>query len=157
NNNDPVHFHFVHGNPTMPRSEITLHEGGRVMRMRTPHRRETPYGAFDAVLETESWGLWLAAVRITGIGDAGLLMFSSSAPVDRWTTRLGWVFAVTRDLADVAGEDVVRGLQSGIQQDLRIWTHKVHRARPVLCAADESLAAFRTWARQFYSRPADRA
>jgi phenylpropionate dioxygenase-like ring-hydroxylating dioxygenase large terminal subunit len=157
NNNDPVHFHFVHGNLAMPRSEIELREGGRVMHMTTRQRRDTPYGTFDTVLETDSWGLGLAAVRIAGIGDAGLLMFSSSAPLDRRTTHMRWVFTVTRNLADTVGEDFVQGLQAGVQQDLRIWTHKVHRARPVLCAADETLAGFRSWARQFYSEPGDRA
>jgi phenylpropionate dioxygenase-like ring-hydroxylating dioxygenase large terminal subunit len=155
NNNDPVHFHFVHGNPQMPRSEIEFDQGGRVMRMRTAQRRETPYGTFDTVLETESWGLGLAAVRIRGIGDAGLLMFSSTAPVDRRSAYSRWVFTVTKNLADVAGEDFVHGLRAGVQQDLRIWSNKVHRTRPVLCAADETLAAFRRWARQFYSEPVD--
>ena len=153
NNNDPVHFHFVHGNPEMPRSVIELREGGRVMHMTTRHRRETPYGSFDAVLETESFGLGVATVRIVGIADAGLLMFSASAPLDRRTTLMRWVFTVTRNLADTVGEDFVQGLQEGVRQDLRIWSHKVHRARPVLCAADETLALFRQWARQFYSEP----
>jgi hypothetical protein len=61
---------------------------------------------------------------------------------------------VSRNLADVAGEDFVQSLQAGVMQDLRIWSHKVHRARPVLCEADTSLATFRRWARQFYSEPA---
>ena len=45
------------------------------------------------------------------------------------------------------------GLTQGVQQDLPIWTNKVHRARPVLCEADGYLAEFRKWARQFYSQP----
>ena len=151
NNNDPVHFHFVHGMVEMPRAEVELRDGGRIMRVVTRSRRETPYGTFDTTLETDSWGLGLAAVRIVGIPDAGLLMFSSTSPVDRRNTHSRWVFTVTRNLADVAGEDFVQGLSMGVTQDLRIWTHKVHRARPVLCAADTTLATFRQWARQFYS------
>jgi phenylpropionate dioxygenase-like ring-hydroxylating dioxygenase large terminal subunit len=153
NNNDPVHFHFVHGNLEMPRSQIELREGGRVMRLTTRQRRETPYGTFDTTLETDSWGLGLAAVRIVGMGDAGLLMFSSTAPVDRRNTHSRWIFSVTRDLADAAGEDFIQSLQGGVAQDLRIWANKIHRARPVLCEADTTLAAFRQWARQFYSNP----
>jgi len=153
NNNDPVHFHFVHGNLQMPRAEIEFHEQGRVMHMVTRQRRETPYGSFDTRLETDSWGLGLAAVRIVGIGDAGLLMFSSTSPVDRRNTHSRWVFTVSRDFADAAGEDFVQGLSTGVLQDLRIWTHKVHRAQPVLCEADGYLAQFRKWARQFYSEP----
>jgi len=153
NNNDPVHFHFVHGNPQMPQAEIEFREQGRVMHMVTRQRRETPYGSFDTALETDSWGLGLAAVRILGIGDAGLLMFSSTSPVDRRNTHSRWVFTVSRDFADAAGEDFVQGLSTGVLQDLRIWTHKVHRAQPVLCEADGYLAQFRKWARQFYSEP----
>jgi hypothetical protein len=153
NNNDPVHFHFVHGNQTMPRSEIELREGGRVMHVRTAQRRETPHGVFDTALETDSWGLGLAAVRIVGIADAGLLMFSSTMPIDTRRTLSRWLFTVTRNLADVAGEDFVQSLKAGVLQDLRIWSNKVHRARPVLCEADATLAAFRQWARQFYSDP----
>jgi phenylpropionate dioxygenase-like ring-hydroxylating dioxygenase large terminal subunit len=153
NNNDPVHFHFVHGNASMPRAEIEIGEGGRVMHMVSRQRKETPYGTFDTALHTDSWGLGLAAVRIVGLADAGLLMLSSSLPLDRRTTHMRWVLTVTRNLADTVGEDFVRALQEGVQQDLRIWTHKVHRARPVLCAADETLAQFRQWARQFYSEP----
>jgi phenylpropionate dioxygenase-like ring-hydroxylating dioxygenase large terminal subunit len=153
NNNDPAHFHFVHGNLQMPRAEIEFREQGRVMHMVSRQRRETPYGTFDTALETDSWGLGLAAVRIVGIGDAGLLMFSSTSPVDRRNTHSRWVFTVSRDFADAAGEDFVQGLTNGVQQDMRIWTHKVHRAQPVLCEADGHLAQFRKWARQFYSEP----
>jgi hypothetical protein len=56
-------------------------------------------------------------------------------------------------MADLAGEEFIQGLQSGVAQDLRIWSNKVHRARPVLCEADRTLAEFRRWARQFYSDP----
>jgi len=38
--------------------------------------------------------------------------------------------------------------------DLRIWSNKVHRARPVLCEADTALAEYRKWVQQFYSDPA---
>ncbi len=153
NNNDAVHFQYVHGSVIVPQMEIELREGGRVMHMVTRQRRETPYGTFDTTLETDSWGLGLAAVRIVGIGDAGLLMFSSTAPVDRRNTHSRWVFTVTRNLADLAGEDFVQGLSTGVMQDMRIWANKVHRAKPVLCEADVHLAEFRRWARQFYSDP----
>jgi phenylpropionate dioxygenase-like ring-hydroxylating dioxygenase large terminal subunit len=155
NNNDPVHFNFVHGNPQLGlHSEVRFGDGGRTMHMVTPTRRETPYGIFDTQLETDSWGLGVAAVRVTGIGDAGLLMFSSTAPIDATHSHSRWVFTVTRNLADIAGEDFVRGLQAGVQQDMRIWSNKIHRARPLFCEADESIAQFRRWAKQFYSDPA---
>jgi phenylpropionate dioxygenase-like ring-hydroxylating dioxygenase large terminal subunit len=153
NNNDPVHFHFVHGNLQMPPQEVHFSDGGRVMHMLTRGRRETPYGTFDTRLETTSWALGVAAVRIVGIADAGLLMFSSTSPIDATHSHSRWVFTVTRNLADVAGEDFVHGLQSGVLQDMRIWSNKIHRARPLYCEADATLVEFRRWAAQFYSQP----
>ena len=46
-----------------------------------------------------------------------------------------------------------RMIFEGIQQDLDIWKHKVHRANPVFCEGDHYLGDFRKWARQFYTHP----
>ena len=54
---------------------------------------------------------------------------------------------------DVAGEEFINGMSSGVIQDVRIWENKIHRARPVLCEADDYLAEFRKWTKQFYSAP----
>ena len=43
--------------------------------------------------------------------------------------------------------------QTGIEQDLDIWKHKVHRANPVFCEGDHYLGDYRKWARQFYTHP----
>ena len=58
-------------------------------------------------------------------------------------------------MVDVAGEEFMRSMTAGVEQDMPIWKHKVHRARPVLCKADTYLAVFRQWARQFYSEPVE--
>ena len=57
---------------------------GRPLHARREHtaERETPFGTFQTTLVRESWGLGLAAVRTEGIPGAGLLMFSSTAPID---------------------------------------------------------------------------
>jgi hypothetical protein len=153
NNCDPVHFHYVHGNVQVPPSQISYEEGGRLMRMTSRHRNESSMGTFEVDLDRDTWGLGLAAVRMRGIADAGLLMFSSTSPVDTRSTHSRWLFTVSRNLADLAGEDFIAGLQSGVQEDMRIWRNKIHRANPVLCEADTYLVEFRKWARQFYSRP----
>ncbi|MDX1650014.1 MAG: Rieske 2Fe-2S domain-containing protein, partial [Myxococcota bacterium] len=153
NNMDPVHFQFVHGMGEIPPSEVTYEEDGRVMRVSHTGHRATAMGDFETTLIRDSWQLGLAAVRIEGVPGAGLLMFSSTTPVDAENTRSRWLFTTTRNMADLAGEDFIEHLQSGVMQDMRIWRHKVHRARPVLCEADAHLAEFRRWARQFYSEP----
>ena len=143
----------MHKNLEAPISEVTYAEDGRFMRMSSQHTWETPLGAFETTLERDAWGLGLVAVRTRGIPDAGLLMFSSTTPIDAGHSHSRWAFTVTKNMADVAGEDFIEALSSGVMQDMRIWENKIHRARPVLCEADRYLADFRRWARQFYSNP----
>ena len=102
-------------------------------------------------LERDSWGLGLSAVRTIGIPDAGLLMFSSTSPVDAGRTHSRWLFTVTENLVDLVGEDFIEGMEQGVMQDMRIWSNKIHRPTPVLCEADKLLADFREWTKQFYS------
>jgi hypothetical protein len=155
NNCDPVHFHYVHGNVQVPPSTISYGQGGRLMRMSSKHENLLPGGGHIVIdLDRDTWGLGLAAVRMRGFGAAGLLMFSSTSPIDSAHTYSRWLFTVSKDWADVAGEDFIAGLQSGVKEDMRIWHNKIHRAHPVLCEADTYLMEFRKWARQFYSRPA---
>jgi phenylpropionate dioxygenase-like ring-hydroxylating dioxygenase large terminal subunit len=152
NNCDPVHFYYVHSaTDESPASEMTYGEGGRFFRITSKSEKETPYGTFEMELERDTWGLGLSSVRMKGIGEAGLLMFSSTTPIDEGHSHSRWAFSVTKDLADVAGEEFIEGMSTGVLQDMRIWENKIHRANPVLCEADEYLAEFRRWTRQFYS------
>ena len=57
-------------------------------------------------------------------------------------------------VVDIAGEEFMKGVTEGVMSDLPIWRNKVHRAKPVFCAADKYLAEFRKWAKQFYTEPA---
>ena len=150
NNNDPVHFQFVHGMVETPPSEIRFSEDGRHYQIVSHSERQTPFGTFQTSLVRDSWGLGLSAVRSVGIEDAGLLMYSSTTPIDARRVHSRWLLTATRNWVDLAGEEFIRGLTSGVQQDFPIWANKVHRARPVLCEADVYLAEFRRWVRQFY-------
>jgi phenylpropionate dioxygenase-like ring-hydroxylating dioxygenase large terminal subunit len=154
NNCDPAHFHFVHGNTQIPKQTIEYGEGGRFMRVTGHHETDTLMGSFKVRLDRDCWGLGLAAVRMVGIPDAGLLMFSSTSPIDSSNTGSRWLFTVSKNLADLAGEDFIEHLSTGVLQDMRIWKNKIHRASPVLCQADTFLVEFRKWVRQFYSTPA---
>jgi len=150
NNNDPVHFQFVHGMAETPPSEIHFSEDGRHYQIVSHAERQTPFGSFQTSLVRDSWGLGLSAVRSLGIEDAGLLMYSSTTPIDAHRVHSRWLLTATRNWVDLAGEEFMKGLTQGVQQDFPIWSNKVHRARPVLCEADVFLAEFRRWARQFY-------
>ena len=154
NNCDPVHFQYVHGMTGVPGGEITYECDGRFMRAAHTGEQETPYGSFETTLERDAWGLGLVSVRIKGIPGAGLLMMSSTSPIDTGHTISRWAFLVTKNMADVAGEEFIQSMSTGVLQDMKIWQNKIHRADPVLCEADTYLSEFRRWTKQFYSDPA---
>ena len=153
NNNDPVHFQFVHRNPQTPPSELEYFADGRHYRMVSEFESVTPFGNFQTKLVRDSWGIGLTAVRTVGYPGAGLLMYSSTTPIEEKSVHSRWLLTATKNIVDQFGEEFMNGLTQGVQQDLPIWTNKVHRARPVLCEADAHLAEFRKWTRQFYSQP----
>jgi phenylpropionate dioxygenase-like ring-hydroxylating dioxygenase large terminal subunit len=152
NNCDPVHFRYVHGNVHGIESEVQPGDTDRPYYFRALSRstQDTPLGSFETELERNTWGLGLVSVGINGIGDAGLLMLAATSPIDHHNTHSRWLFTVTADMADLAGEDFIDQMSKGVLQDMRIWENKIHRAAPVLCDADTELAFFRKWVRQFY-------
>jgi phenylpropionate dioxygenase-like ring-hydroxylating dioxygenase large terminal subunit len=154
NNNDPVHFQYVHGSGETLPTDIEYSSDGRHYRAVSRAEAKTPAGPFEYELVRDSWGLGLTAVRFAGIGSAGLLMFSSTTPVEEGRTLSRWLLTATSEMIDSAGEEFITSITRGVMQDLPIWNHKVHRAKPVLCEADKHLAEFRKWARQFYSSSA---
>jgi len=144
----------VHGMLETPPTAIRYSEGSTHYRIESTSEQVTPLGTFSMTLVRDSWGLGLTAVRSEGIPDAGLLMYSSTTPIDETRVHSRWLLTATNNLVDIAGEDFMKALTQGVQQDMPIWRNKVHRARPVLCEADTFLAEFRQWARQFYCQPA---
>ena len=155
NNNDPVHFQFVHKSLETPPSKIEYASDGRHYRIESDFLAQGPWAKYleKSKLVRDSWGLGLTAVRTEGVPGAGLLMYSSTTPIEEKKVHSRWLLTATRNVVDYFGEEFMSGLTQGVQQDLPIWSNKVHRARPVLCEADGYLAEFRKWARQFYSNP----
>ena len=151
NNMDPVHFRYVHAMPEVPDQEISLEEDGRVLKAVSYSQQETPMGTFDMSLLRESECIGHATVESRGIPGVGLYMFSSTTPIGRNTSCSRWALVATNNAIDVAGEEWIKGMTGGVQDDVRIWKNKIHRADPVFCEADTYLAEFRRWVRQFYS------
>ena len=157
NNNDPVHFQFVHRmeGGEMP-GEISYSDDGRHYRMVNHRDMETPVGTFPTSLVRDSWGVGMSAVRLEGIPEAGMLLYSSTTPIELEPARTvsRWVLSASKNMIDFVGDDFLHNLTEGVQQDQVIWANKVHRAKPVLCKADKYLAEYRRWVKQFYSDPA---
>jgi nitrite reductase/ring-hydroxylating ferredoxin subunit len=151
NNLDPVHFQYVHSATSIPPTEIHYAEDGRVMRATSHSEQETPLGSFEMALIRDTWCLGMSSVESAGIPGVGLYLFSSTSPVDRQTTISRWALTATKNAVDVAGEEWFKAVTSGVMDDWRIWTNKIHRSEPVFCEADDLLVEFRRWAKQFYT------
>ena len=151
NNLDPVHFQYVHGMASTPDTEISFEDDGRVMHAVSYSTQDTPVGQFEMELVRDTYCLGLGSVESRGIPGVGLYMWTSTSPIDRDHTISRWVLTTTNNAVDVAGEEWMDNITKGVFDDMRIWTHKIHRAEPVFCEADTLLAEFRRWARQFYS------
>lgn len=153
NNNDAVHFQYVHGAPEPPASELEYFGGGRGYRIRNHYDIETGRDPLHLTLVRDSFGIGLTTVRWEGLPGGSVLMFSSTTPVEPEQSTSRWVLTAPESIVDHVGEEFMNRLTTGVMEDLPIWKHKVHRARPLLCEADGHLAEFRRWARQFYSQP----
>lgn len=153
NNNDPVHFNYVHGLAgEAPPGEIEYSSDPRHYRIVNQGETETAIGEFNTTLVRDSWGVGMSAVRLEGIPGAGILLFSSTTPIalDPPRTLSRWVLSATKNMIDHAGDDFMHRLMEGVEQDQRIWRNKVHRVRPLFCKADTFLIEYRKWVRQFY-------
>jgi phenylpropionate dioxygenase-like ring-hydroxylating dioxygenase large terminal subunit len=156
NNCDPVHFQVVHDMESVPETQLNVGEDGRFFRITDKTERDTALGRFEIEIERDAWQIGLNTVRTKGIPGAGLMMFASTSPVDSENTVSRWIFTVSKNLVDIAGEEFIQRTSLGVEQDLRIWENKIYRANPVLCEADEYLTHFRSWVKQFYTE-ADRS
>ncbi|MEE8312532.1 MAG: Rieske 2Fe-2S domain-containing protein [Candidatus Binatia bacterium] len=148
NNCDPVHFKYVHESDNVPASEISYQ--GLVMHMESESDYESEFGTFTTRLVRDAFGIGLVAVRIVGIPECGLLMFSSTSPITREKSCSRWVFMTTKNLYDTAGKEFISKFQEGVTQDFPIWENKIHRRDPLLCEEDDMLAEYRRWASNFY-------
>jgi nitrite reductase/ring-hydroxylating ferredoxin subunit len=62
-----------------------------------------------------------------------------------------WLGRVPGVLLDRAiGALVLRGFLADVQQDFRIWSHKVYVHPPALAQGDGPIGRYRSWAKQFY-------
>jgi len=104
-------------------------------------------------LVRDSWGLGLNCMSMEGIPGAGLMMFAATTPIDANQVHSRWLLTASRNMVDLAGEEFMRNITAGVEQDFQIWKNKVHRASPTLCEGDHYIADYRKWARQFYTHP----
>jgi phenylpropionate dioxygenase-like ring-hydroxylating dioxygenase large terminal subunit len=146
NSCDPVHFQYVHGQPDVPPSEVTVEQDGRILHLNT----DATQAAIPSHLHATVYSPGFAMVRNTYGPGAEMVMYNSAQPINRHETLMRWTLSVRREIEDVAGDDVMEGIIAGLDDDYPIWANKVHKHRPVFCKEDKTLVLFRKWVRQFY-------
>jgi phenylpropionate dioxygenase-like ring-hydroxylating dioxygenase large terminal subunit len=147
NNHDDAHIKFVHGTDATPTaSEVTdgaykRVEGGGLMR--------------------EIFGLGLLVLRIPG----AVTFLSTVSPIDEDNVHARWILTApvgeasdgeavdgrTIETGPNAAEAFAKAFAEAISQDIPIWENKIYRDRPLLTKGESGIAAYRTWAQQFYS------
>jgi phenylpropionate dioxygenase-like ring-hydroxylating dioxygenase large terminal subunit len=141
NDQDTVHFVYVHGLDAVP-DQTTRWDG----RLRVTEAPREDGGTFTR----ESYQLGYVVLRITG----GFTFMGASSPVDEGHSHQRWVFAYPRSLGDEQGQEMIdRFARAGIYQDIPIWEHKRFREHPILVKGDGEIAQYRRWVAQFYSWP----
>ncbi|MGB1142188.1 MAG: Rieske 2Fe-2S domain-containing protein [Halioglobus sp.] len=152
NSCDPVHFAYVHSQMEIPESEVTIDPDGRTMHLHSDMKNND----YPSHLHAITYSPGFALVRTTYGENAEMIMYNSPQPIDRNTTFMRWTLLVRREIEDLAGDDVMKGIIDGLSDDYPIWANKVHKHRPVLCKADQPLVTFRKWVRQFYVTSQDK-
>lgn len=147
NSCDPVHFQFVHGQPDVPPSEVTIEDDGRILHLNSDASKAAANpGQLHAIVYSPGF----AMVRMTYGPNAEMVMYNSAQPINKHETRMRWTLTVRKEIEDLAGDDVIKGIISGLDDDYPIWANKVHKRQPLFCKGDDTLVMFRKWVRQFY-------
>jgi phenylpropionate dioxygenase-like ring-hydroxylating dioxygenase large terminal subunit len=152
---DPAHFRYVHGMDSVPEGETTY--SGVVRRSIVAGSRTLtdPDGRVRSVesrVETVQNGAGQKWSRLTGLSETLLMVLVT--PVTDEEVELRFAFTRRRFPAGSFEEKValesIASTARGVEDDIRIWDHKVYRPRPVLCDGDGPIPRFRQYFAQFY-------
>ena len=152
NSCDPVHFQYVHRQPDVPPSEVTIDDDGRHLHLHS----DASNALIPSQLHATVYQPGFALVRNTYGPNAEMVVYNSAQPISKHETKMRWTLTVRREIEDQAGDEVMRGIIDGLGDDYPIWANKVHKHRPLFCKGDETLVKFRKWVRQFYVTEQDK-
>lgn len=117
-------------------------------------------GSARGPLDTTKFGLGIGWVRyaaeIEGAGiSLGTRTLGATTPVDDEHVEIRLFHNIRRTAHDHVTEmleqQYFKTFKETVEQDIVIWENKRHLLRPNLCQEDGPIAAYRRWARQFYS------
>jgi nitrite reductase/ring-hydroxylating ferredoxin subunit len=149
---DPAHFLVLHGVATLPITETAA--DGPTFRSWSRLTQQTPRGERSTSIDAEGSGVGLWRVHFRGIVETLLNMDLTPIADNLVAIRLD--FYVSRSGGSSAGHGVgaamIQEIMHQLDQDIRIWEHKIYRTDPILCAGEAGIPAIRRWARSFYPK-----
>jgi len=159
---DVAHFEFVHKMDSVP--EGTTSYDGHIRRSEAHGERtmELPTGEVKTIrssVETIQNGAGQKFTRITGMTTLSLMVLATPVEADEVELRFCCTYP---DVAEGSFEEKVVAAaveslcgQAGVEGDIPIWHHKIHRKQPLLCDGDGPILRFRRYFEQFYVTPSE--
>lgn len=104
------------------------------------------------------WGLgigWICQTMPIGLGLAlRTQTLCTTVPVDETHSRMHMLHRVRKvpvpGLSTIMHRTYAKTFQDTVEDDIRVWEHKVYLERPAAAKSDAGILKFRRWAKQFY-------
>ncbi|OHT19668.1 Rieske 2Fe-2S domain-containing protein [Edaphosphingomonas haloaromaticamans] len=155
---DFAHFEYVHKMEAVPEGKTTY--DGHI-------RRSSAHGERVAVLpdgttriipssvNTIQNGAGQKFTQLQGVVTLSLMVLATPVEADQVELRFCFTFPETDEgspehRAALMAIEYTCG-QTGVEGDIPIWHHKIHRAQPLLCDGDGPILRFRHYFQQFYA------
>ncbi|GGZ96021.1 hypothetical protein GCM10010344_75410 [Streptomyces bluensis] len=153
---DESHFHFIHGQSEPPVQD--LRTDGPFAEVRGRIRRRVFGWDIDNTFDAFMYGPGVMVVRAHG-PVLSVTAVALTTPVDDRTSEMRMLYYVRKPsrlpLLAPALKLVFRAeALNEVREEVRIWDHKIHQARPVLLPHEKGIRALRRWYAQFYPAPA---
>ncbi|MGW2050604.1 Rieske 2Fe-2S domain-containing protein [Streptomyces sp. NPDC001858] len=149
---DESHFHFIHGQSEPPVQDWRV--DGPFAEVRGRIRRRVLGRDIDNTFDAFMYGPGVMVVRTHG-PVLSVTAVALSTPVDDRTSELRMLYYLRKPsrarFLTPTLKLVFRAEALGeVREEVRIWDHKIHRARPVLLPHEKGIRALRRWYAQFY-------
>ena len=155
---DVAHFQFVHGMEAVPEGK-TVYEG-HIRRSEAHGERavQLPDGTSRIIpssVKTVQNGAGQKFTQLSGVVTLSLMVLATPVEADQVELRFCFTYPETEEgspehRAALAAIESTCG-QRGVEGDIPIWHHKIHRARPLLCDGDGPILRYRRYFEQFYA------
>ena len=154
---DVAHFEFVHRMAAVPEGK-TVYDG-HVRHSSAVGERELtlPTGEIRTVassVTTVQNGAGQKVTHLKGLTTLALMVLATPVEADEVELRFCFTHPPVEpgSFEDKAIQAAIAGTcgQTGVEGDIPIWAHKIHRVRPLLCDGDGPILRFRRYFEQFY-------